>query len=95
MRRWAAAALLALAACAARTARAPLPAPPPPAPPAPPAAAVNRADPAELKRLYDAALEAYAKERRDEAARLFRRMLELDPANEAAKKGLRRLALEP
>lgn len=89
MRAWTAAILLTFAACAGQKT-----VPPAPAPLPTPPVAVKEADPAELKRLYDAAVDAYAMERREEAGRLFRRMLELDPGNAAAMKGLRRLSLE-
>lgn len=90
MRAWTFVVLLMCAACAGRKAAPPAPAPTPEPPPA-----VKEADPAELKRLYDAAVDAYAMDRREEAGRLFRRMLELDPGNASAIKGLRRLSLEP
>lgn len=91
MRAWTAAVLLAGAACAGRALAPPAPAEPVakevPAP-------ARRADPAEVKRLYEEALDAYAKEDLAGSERLFRLMLSLDPGNAAALKGLRRLTSE-
>ena len=78
--------VLALSACATR---APVASRPEPRPER------RAADPAELQRLYDAAIDAYAKDRRGEAETLFKRMLDLDPSDPRAQKGLRRLSLEP
>lgn len=95
-RRLAAAVLAAalLGACHARKA------PPAPAPGAPAAAdpakaaAAAKERAAEIQRLYDAGVSAYAKGDMPLARTLFERVLKLDPSHTPSQRALRRITLE-